>query len=85
MANTVDPLIDQLIEAAIVETIGQAAPTPLEADKLRLGGLIRREVEEEVIEQMRIQLLERLEDRAVRVLNVRCGYGPVNSAVDDEA
>ena len=32
MANTVDPLINQLIEAAIVETIGQAAPTPLEAD-----------------------------------------------------
>ena len=84
MANTVDPLINQLIEAAIVETIGQAAPTPLEADKLRLGGLIRSEVEKEVIEQMRAQLVECLEDGAVRVLNVRCGYGPINSAVDDE-
>ena len=64
MANTIDLLIDELIEAAITETIGLAAPTPLEAANLRLGGVIRSEVEEEVIELMRFQLLECLEDGA---------------------
>ena len=81
MANTIDLLIDELIEAAISETIGLAAPTPLDAAKLRLGVVIRSEDEEEVIELMRIQLPECLEDGAVRVLNHRCGYGLVNSAV----
>ena len=53
MANTIDLLIDELIEAAITETIGLAVPTPLEAANLRLGGVIRSEVQEEVIELMR--------------------------------
>lgn len=71
----IDAMIDGLIEAAVVEMIGRAEPTEVEAAKLTLGLQYPSEEILEFRQQLQSYLADVLEDGCTRILNGMVGYG----------
>lgn len=78
----IEAMIAGLIDAAVVEMIGRAEPTEIEAAKLALGMQYPSEEILEFKEQLHSYLADVLEDGCMRILNGMVGYGL--TAADDE-
>ena len=68
-------MIAGLIDAAVVEMIGRAEPTEIEAAKLTLGMQYPSEEILAFIQQLHSDLADVLEDGCLRILNGMVGYG----------
>ncbi|MEB3157899.1 MAG: hypothetical protein VKK03_00395 [Synechococcus sp.] len=77
----IDAMLTGLIEAAVVEMIGRAEPTEIEAAKLTLGLQYPSDEILEYKEQLHGYLADVLEDGCMRILNGMVGYGL--TAADD--
>ncbi|MGC6483170.1 MAG: hypothetical protein ACON4T_06365 [Synechococcus sp.] len=71
----IDAMIAGLIDAAVVEMIGRAEPTEVEAAKLTLGMQYPSEQILSFKEQLHSYLADVLEDGCLRILNGMVGYG----------
>lgn len=71
----IEAMIAGLIDAAVVEMIGRAEPTEIEAAKLTLGMQYPSEEILEFKEQLHSYLADVLEDGCLRILNGMVGYG----------
>lgn len=71
----IEAMIAGLIDAGVVEMIGRAEPTEIEAAKLTLGMQYPSEEILEFKEQLHSYLADVLEDGCLRILNGMVGYG----------